>query len=132
MAQTPLFRHTNTYVATVLYFSQRPLIALKLRAAQSPQIADILCEETMAWERFKKSSHEPENNACAQELGHVVVRGHPTAATVGRLPPFPLPRLGHSGKWLRTERNIELENMMLAQRDKQSQVGTFTANKQNK
>ncbi|CAN0522237.1 unnamed protein product [Laminaria digitata] len=55
-----------------------------------------------------------------------------TAATVGGLPPFSLPCLGHSGEWRRTELNIELENMLLAQRDKQSRVGTYSKQKEPK
>ena len=41
-----------------------------------------------------------------------------TGAKVGGLPPFSLPRLGHSGEWVRTEPNIELVLFLLAQRDK--------------
>lgn len=48
-----------------------------------------------------------------------------TAATVGRLLPFSLQRLGPSGEWLCSGLGIELEDILLAQRDTQSQDSTY-------
>lgn len=49
----------------------------------------------------------------------------PNGATVGGLPPFSVPWLGHSGKWLSTSLKIGLDLFLLAQRDKHSQGGAY-------